>query len=289
MGTSGPESWRFFTLRPGAGPLAARSTQLLAKRRKPGPPLADPIAPPQSGRKLIVIDQFEELYTIANREKTKTDEIRRFQELVSRGAATERCHIVITARSDFYGELMASPLWPRIKTDRTELPPLSSEQLREAIRMPAEGVGVYIEPLLIAQILHEARNEPGALPLVQETLVRLWSYLDQRFLPLRAYEEMVEAGLDTRGADNQTRTGLQVAVARHADEVFCQMTAEQQTVARRIFLRLIAFGDGRAHTRRQQPEAELRAGSDPRLFDDVIALLVHERLLTVSATGDGNG
>lgn len=290
-GLSGSETWRIYSLRPGGDPMSARSTLLPAKGRpRPGPSLGDLLTPPRDGLKLIVIDQFEELFTIAGADETKADDVMRFQQLLLQGAETERCFVVITARADFYDELMVSPLWPQIKAHRMELPPLGAEQLREAIVRPAEDSGVYIDASLVTQLLSEAQNQPGALPLVQETLVLLWKHLDQRFLPQSAYQEMVRDGQSSGEADGLHRTGLQMAVARHATKVFQDLSEEQQTLARRIFLRLVQPVDGRLNTRRQQLESELQADGDaPGALDKVIEKLVRERLLTVSSTDGDSG
>ncbi|MCB0105135.1 MAG: hypothetical protein KDE53_04490, partial [Caldilineaceae bacterium] len=56
-----------------------------------------------------------------------------------------------------------------------------------------------------------------------------------------------------------------------------------QPITRRIFLRLIQFGQGRADTRRQQTVGELRSSSDdPTTFDQTLAILADSRLITTS-------
>jgi WD40 repeat protein len=75
-----------------------------------------------------------------------------------------------------------------------------------------------------------------------------------------------------------------VAIARRADATLASLTEIQQSIARRIFLRLIQFGEGRADTRRQQPLDALRSvGDDSRLFDQTLQALAASRLLTLSA------
>ena len=111
------------------------------------------------------------------------------------------------------------------------------------------------------------------LPLVQETLVLLWDKVERRQLRLAAYRGMAAGG----------RSGLQVAIDRRASLVYENLPDAARPIARRIFLRLIQFGEGRADTRRQQTVAELRAsGDDPALFDQTLAKLTESRLLTTS-------
>ena len=198
--------------------------------------------------------------------------------------------MVLTVRADFYAELMGTPLWPQIKANRVDVGPLDEAGLREAIDRPAETVGVYVESALVERLASdavEARSQ-GILPLVQEVLVQLWDKLERRVLPLHAYESFVlaRAAYDHHH-EGQQRTGLEVAIARHADGVLKQLEVEdpgQVEIARRIFLRLIQFGEGRPDTRRQQAVAQLRAGNDPVRFEATLNALARNRLITL--TGD---
>jgi WD40 repeat protein len=132
----------------------------------------------------------------------------------------------------------------------------------------------------------DATGEPGVLPLIQETLVLLWEKLKRRFLPLNAYELLVLSRHDYGATPSQPRTGLQVAIARRADVALANLgTEEKKVVARRVFLRLIQFGEGRPDTRRQQLEDDLRSFEDNfQQFDETLESLAHptRRLLTFS-------
>jgi hypothetical protein len=80
---------------------------------------------------------------------------------------------------------------------------------------------------------------------------------------------------------------LAVALATKADATLAELTEAQQKIARRIFLRLVQFGEGRADTRRQQPLAELRsAAEDPAEFDRTLEHLTAHRLLTRGSEED---
>ena len=174
-------------------------------------------------------------------------------------------------RADFYPDLMACSLWPPIKANRLELPPLGDDELWSAIVEPAGRVGVTVDEALAVQLIADAAGGAACLPLVQETLVLLWDKVKERQLGLAAYRGMAEGG----------RSGLQVAIDRRASSVYDNLPEAAQPIARRIFLRLVQFGEGRADTRRQQTVAELRAsGDDPALFDATLARLIESRLLT---------
>jgi hypothetical protein len=148
--------------------------------------------------------------------------------------------------------------------------PLRGDALQAAIQKPAAGVGVYLEPALVERLMQDGANEPGVLPLMQETLVLVWSRLKRRLLTLSTYESLGSA----------EQTGLAAAILIRADAVLLQLTAEQRSIARRAFLRLVQFGEGRPDTRRQQRRGALgSAGEDPAEFDRTISHLIDHHLL----------
>ncbi len=282
-GLFGPGSWLTVSLRPGETPLAALAGALK------GDPAAGPetiaallAAQPGARRVLLVVDQFEELFTLA-REGGDA-----FQQALLDLSRTPGCYVVLTVRADFYPNLMASALWPEIQAHRFEVLPLREDGLRQAIVRPAEDVGVFVEAALVERLVADAAGEPGILPLVQETLVLLWERLERRLLPLRAYEALVLPRSAYDPPDAPPRTGLQVALVRRADAALGALSAEQQAIARRIFLRLVQFGQGRPDTRRQQAARDLRAASDsPATFDRTLDHLIGSRLLTASGEEQG--
>ena len=274
-GLFGPGGWLVRTLRPGETPLAALATALGGDPADPARAVSVLLATePNARRLLLVVDQFEELFTLAGQDAMP------FQETLLRLAETPNCYVVLTIRADFYPDLMATPLWREIQAHRIEVLPLDEDGLRQAIVKPAEDVGVFVAGGLVEQLVADAVGEPGMLPLLQETLVLLWERLERRFLPLSAYKALGDA----------RRTGLQVAMARRADAALAELSPEQQAIARRIFLRLVQFGEGRADTRRQQPVAALlAAGDEPFLFEQTLRHLTDNRLLTPSSEKEGAG
>ncbi len=186
-------------------------------------------------------------------------------------------YLIIAARADFYANLMASPLWDAIREHRLEVTPPHDDALRDAIALPARDVGVRLEPELVERLLADAGDEPGVLPFIQETLVMLWAHANRFVIGLDAYTDLV--------GDKSGRSGLQVALANHAEHFYNDVLANdaERTAAQRILLRLIQFGEGRPDTRRQQTVDELRKGSgDTSVFDKVLGVLTANRLVTLS-------
>ncbi len=282
----GAGEWQIKTMRPSdrrtpdgrAAPMQALAELLGLTPQTPGDQPANPPVSPSpnpSTPTLLFVDQFEELFTLA-----APDEAQAFLDALASLMGRPNLSILLTARADFYPELMACTLWPRIKANRLELPPLGDDELWAAIVEPANQVGVVVDEALAVRLIADAAGQRGSLPLVQETLVLLWERVEERQLRLQAYQEMARDG----------RSGLQVAIDRRASLVYDNLPAAAQPMARRIFLRLVQFGEGRADTRRQQTAAELRAsGDDPVLFDQTLARLTESRLLTASGeAGDPN-
>ncbi|WP_343425586.1 ATP-binding protein, partial [Candidatus Amarolinea dominans] len=269
----GPGAWDIKIMRPGDSRTAdgkAAPMQALAQllNLSPQSPFPNPQFPT-----LLLVDQFEEIFTLAG-----ADEAQAFLDALNGLIGRPNLHILLTVRADFYPELMACSLWQPIRANRLELTPLGDDELWAAIVEPAARVGVEVDEALAVKLIADASGQKGVLPLVQETLVLLWDKVKARRLKLEAYKEMGESG----------RSGLQVAIDRRATTVYHNLPDAAQPIARRIFLRLIQFGEGRADTRRQQTAAELRAsGDDSALFDQTLAKLTESRLLTASGDAEG--
>jgi formylglycine-generating enzyme required for sulfatase activity/energy-coupling factor transporter ATP-binding protein EcfA2 len=227
---------------------------------------------PGAKRLMLLVDHAEAIFLLpSKRERTL------FLTLLDGLRRVERCAVVLAMRADFYADLMTSILWPVSRGERVEIAPLRSTALREAITRPAASVGVQIEGVLVERLLHDAGEEPGALSLLQETMVLLWERRTRRLLTVSAYEDLGGPG----------RSGLAAALATRADAALAALSPDQRTIARRIFLRLVQLGEGRQDTRRPQAVAELRAaGEDPGLFASTLRHLTDRRLVAISGAGD---
>ena len=266
--------WLIRTMRPGPRPSEVLTMALGGNSNEgefePGTVDALLEKHPPSERLLLLVDQFEEVFTQANRAERA-----RFIAELQALRAPENCALILTLRADFYPDLMNSYLWPVDASQRVEVAPLRGEALREAIEKPAADVGVRVEESLVNQLLTDAADEPGVLPLLQETMGLLWDEMEQRTLAYSAYQRLSEqAGFDESGK----LSGLAVAIAMKADATLAELNPDQQAIARRIFLRLIQFGEGRADTRRQQTVASLRAANDAAgAFEQTLEHLTDQR------------
>ncbi len=143
---------------------------------------------------------------------------------------------------------------------------MKEDELRLAIERPAYLVGCELEPGLTERLLRDVEGQPGALPLLQYTLLELWQRRDGRLLTSAAYREI---------------GGVQGALERRADEIVNNLNDAQREVCRRLFLRLTQPGEGTEDTKRRAPFRELldSAGDTPSV-EEVIRRLADARLIT---------
>jgi len=233
-------------------------------------------------RLVLFIDQLEDLFSLA-----AGDERERFLEALRELRGDGRCAVVAALRADFFGSLMESELWDDFERGRFHVTPLRLADLRRAIEEPAARSGAYLDKALVQRLLADTAAEPGTLPLLQATMLELWEALDERagagpahrYLALVDYERLGDGGPTT----------IATALARRANAAMTHMTGAQRAIARRLLLGLVAFGEGRRHTRRQQSIASLGAAEDPGDFDQVVAMLVARRLVTADQRSDATG
>jgi WD40 repeat protein len=284
------------TLRPGTDPLAQLARALSPRERSEGGEggehdrgdggdrgdrgdrdlqLRDSVAAllePGRPRLALFVDQLEELFTLEDGAVRA-----RFAEALHALAEDPRCWVLAALRADFFGAFMESELWTDFEHGRCEVTPLRGRELRDAIAMPAQTAGVVLDTALVERLVADTAAEPGALPLLQATLVELWDALwhragagASRYLILEDYEQL--------GGDG--RTGIAAALARRADAALASLPPGRRDVARRVLLGLVSFGEGRTHTRRQQSLAVLREREDPDELDATVAALIERRLVT---------
>ncbi|MGW1618590.1 nSTAND1 domain-containing NTPase [Streptomyces sp. NPDC002172] len=246
---TGPQPVALRVLTPGEHPLRTHEQRLIPKD-------AD-------GETWLIVDQFEELYTLCADQGERNEFI---DCLLTAGDPTSRLRVVIAVRADFLGRCAEHPGLTAALQDGTVLAgPMSRDELREAIVKPAQSRGTIVERALTTRILDEVDGEPGALPMMSHALRETWRRRKGRALTVETYEA---AG------------GLHGAIARTAEDLYTALTAAQADLARRIMLRLITPGDGTADTRRPTPRAELELG-DPNDAITVLERLTRARLLTL--------
>ena len=220
---------------------------------------------PGTDRLLLVVDQWEELYTQAK----SIDDRQRFLDLILQATADGSVTVVLTLRGDFYGRALEDRAFAdRLQNAVVNLGPMRWEELERAVTEPAAKVGLGFEDGLVDRILEEVGSEPGNLPLLEFLLTELWARRERGLLTHGAYAAI---------------GGVKGAIATRAEAELERLTPEQREALRRVMIRLVTPGEGQADTRAraQIPPGDAAAEAVVRLFADA-------RLLTTGfdeATG----
>ncbi|MBI5929584.1 MAG: protein kinase [Chloroflexi bacterium] len=192
---------------------------------------------------VLVIDQFEEVFTQAD----DSQEQALFLEslLVAVKDPASRVRVVIVLRADFYDRPLLYPGFGDLLRDRTEIIlPLQAHDLEQVIIKPAEQVGVKVEWELVDAMINDVGQQPGALPLLQYALTELFEQREGRILTYAAY---------------QKGGGVAGALSRRADELYEKEAIMGREAIRQLFLRLVTIGEGVEDTRRRVRWSELTA------------------------------
>jgi len=243
-------------------------------------------------RVVLIVDQFEEVFTLCPDEAERRVFIELLGELASGTRETDPVGLVVIGlRADLYGQCAEYPeLRDAVSRDQLLVGPMSTAELREAIERPAQAVGLRLEPGLTELLLRDigareaapsdpeaaAGNDPGQaddyeagrLPMIAYALQQTWEKRSGRTLTVAVY---------------QSTGGIQQAIATAADETYGQLPAASQQATRPLFLRLVRIGETGQDTRRIVNQADLvsHSPSGPAATAALQAF-TRARLLTVS-------
>ncbi|TXR96350.1 hypothetical protein EAO73_33065 [Streptomyces sp. col6] len=249
--------------RPGAEPAGRPAViRVLTPGPRPATAHAEALSTGAAGGPaLIVVDQFEELFTLC----ADPAERARFVDGLLDAARSGHGHrVLIAIRADFYGHLAQDRRLADAAGDGALLlGPMNQDELRESITGPAAARGLLVERALTARIIDELGEQPGSLPLMSHALLETWRRRHGRTLTEAAY---VATG------------GLAGAIARTAEDCYEGLTPAQRETVHHVLLRLVTPGLGTQDTRRPVTRAELGVpvGEDTEAGGDVAVVL--ERL-----------
>jgi WD40 repeat protein len=271
---SRPEGWAAIVCTPGAAPfrglahalaseLAGDAEAVRALLRFDEPDVAFDLLSrwrKGHGETLLVVDQFEELFTL-NPEEVQ----RRFAALLGRLVREADVHVLLSLRDDFLMKCADhEPIAPVFES-LSPLPALSREGLRRALEEPAKKRGYGFEEAgLVEEMVESVEGARGALPLLAFAVSRLWETRDRerKLLTRVAYEEI---------------GGVAGALAQHAEATMDRIGPERQAIVREILRNLVTAQGTRAVMDRDEL---LSAFPDRPAAEDVLRQLIDARLLT---------
>ena len=231
-------------------------------------------------RLLLVVDQFEELFTQC------ADEGQRRAFITALHAAATARHgpdqappalVLLGVRADFEARCADYPELAGAVQDRYLVTAMSGRQLRMAITEPAKKVGSGVDDGLAEVLLAEVRTGrpgtfgAGVLPLLSHALDQAWRS---------------RAGATLTLADYERTGGIEGAVAASAQRVYDALTPAQQAAARQVFTRLTATSAEGVDSADRATKAELTEGrtvTEAQDVETVLEAFAAERLLTLAA------
>jgi len=211
---------------------------------------------------LLVVDQFEELFTLTRNDQTREEFISVLLDFAKSGK------VIITLRSDFLGEAgVYRSLSGEIQNHLEIIPPMNVDELRRAMEGQARWARLEFEADLSQQILDDVAGEPGAMPLLQHALWELWNRRHGQHLRANEYRAF---------------GGVKQAITSTVEKVYGDCSKPEQEQVRDIFLRLTRLdeGDERRDTRRRVSLGELiPSGADAASISSLLDKLANARLI----------
>jgi WD40 repeat protein/DNA-binding SARP family transcriptional activator len=254
---AGSEDWFVVEMLPGTNPWEELEAALLRIAINPPVSLHEQLTsdvlglhravkrvlPTHDSELLLIVDQFEELFTLVDEERTRNQFMDAIVAAVE--AANGQLRVVVPLRADFYDRPLRHGGMSGLVTHRMEtVRPLTPEELERAIAGPVERIGLGFEKGLEARIAADVADQPGALPLLQYTLTELFDRREGMTLTLGGY---------------QTLGGVEGALGQRAENLYTSLDPNTQSAAQQLFLRLVALGEGTSDTRRRVLRSELTA------------------------------
>jgi basic membrane lipoprotein Med (substrate-binding protein (PBP1-ABC) superfamily)/DNA-binding SARP family transcriptional activator len=213
---------------------------------------------------LLVIDQFEELFSVSE----APDRVRFLDQLASAASRPDGgVRVVVTLRGDFYDRPLLHPAFAGLFVPGVvNVLPLSAEEIEEAVVAPAHRVGVDVDLALLAELVSDTMDRAGALPLLQHALTELFGRHTGSSLALEDYRAV---------------GGLHGALSRRAEDLYGRLDRQQQGVCFQVFLRLVRLGQNVGDTPRRVAIGELTALEvDPVALAGVLDEFGRHRLLS---------
>jgi DNA-binding SARP family transcriptional activator/WD40 repeat protein len=218
---------------------------------------------PAGTRLLLVIDQFEELFTLTREQEARDRLLRGLVDLVADERSETR--VVLTLRADFFDRPLQHPDFGElIKAGTYAVTAPGTDELLEAIELPGREAGAIWENGLPEAIIDDVARSPGMLPLLQYALTELFADRQGNDLTYAAY---------------RANGGVMGALSSRADEVYDGLDDPARELSRQVFLRLVTVQPSGEVTRRRVRLPELNSLGDPEAVKRVLDVFGDARLL----------
>ncbi|SMF93386.1 WD40 repeat [Methylomagnum ishizawai] len=195
---------------------------------------------------LVLVDQFEELFTYAGTTGDGADEAQAFVDLLlaARAEREFQVFVTLTMRTDFLGECVRFLELPEaINRAQYLTPRLNAVELRWAIIGPARVFGGEMDEAGVQDLIETIRRDSDQLPVLQHALARMWRVAEQEH-PDRPWID---------GDTVEAVGGVSGALGVHAGEVMDTLTETQRAWAEGLFRAITEWREtGRQEVRHPQ-------------------------------------
>jgi tetratricopeptide (TPR) repeat protein len=222
---------------------------------------------------LLVIDQFEEVFTLC----TNQDRMAAVAALDALLKVRENDRVILTLREEFSNELdklepLRDYLARHARFSMKEWP-MGYDELKAAVERPAALVNLYFAPGIVDELVKSVLGRDTALPLLQFALRSLWDRRERNRITREVHATIGGSPL--------------VALERFADGFYDSLLREQQEEVKRTLLELVRIDRMLEPYRQPRLRSELIAGGNPRT-PDVLDLLASEDFVRITPTSGGD-
>ncbi len=194
-------------------------------------------------RLLLVLDQFEELYTLCDDTEQRRIFIDQLLDASTAADGRAPCSVLLAVRADFMGQMLSHRgLADALQGGVIMLGPMNRPEMEEAIVRPAQARGARLQDGLAARILRDVGQAPGRLPLLEFALTQLWTRQVNGALTHEAYEEIGQ---------------VEGALADYAEGVYALLNTGEQSAVRRLLTQMVQLGQDTEDSRRPLTASEV--------------------------------
>jgi WD40 repeat protein len=263
-----------------ADPSGFALTALEAARARQGPGTGS-----ERGRLLLVVDQFEQVFTQCTDESERSAFITALHAAAAIGHGPDQvpaAMVILVVRADFEARCTVYEELAEAVQNRYLVLPMTRDELRMAITGPAQMAESPVAGALVEELVRAASATPsptasaptasgaGVLPHLSHALDQAWR---------------IRAGDVLTLADYARAGGIERSIALSADGAYASLPPAQRETASEVFIRLTAISPDGVNTADRCTRAELTEGKTPEQAADVEAVLetfAAERLLTLA-------
>ncbi len=187
---------------------------------------------------VLIVDQFEELFTLSNKNEQRRFDAQLANALLENDSRFFLTTSVATGFLEGFEHLLYLSEWYNTRCKRYALPTVSQTALREIIERPASLAGLDAKDI-VPDILADAQNEVGVLPLVENALHYLWAHRHDKRLSAALYKQ---------------KGGIAGLLETEADDLLARLEQEipdSKADALKLLLALTRISPDGRHTRQR--------------------------------------